>query len=331
MIITRRPNGAGGIRKLSGRRRHPYQVVVTSGYHIINNVMKPRQISLGCYATRKEALEKLAEWQVSHLRVDLRYMTMQMVYNKIKPEFTESVAKQMETVYNRYKILKDTRIIDIKTHTIEDVAIPKLSAESHNAIRAFWHKIYQYGIENDILTKDYSQYLRFRETKEKQIKNILTPDEIRKVKMVRLYRILLYTGMRINELLTMESESVYEENGILCFHVLKAKTEAGKRIIPVHSAIMDDIVPYLSSGYIIPKTSYMTVNREFKKFIEKYNLSKHTLHDFRRTFASYAKTCGVEEYYRKALLGHTHGNVTDDVYTKAFVSDLFYQIEKIKL
>lgn len=327
----RRPNGAGGIRKLSGKRRKPYQVVVTSGYRIVDNVMKPRQISLGCYPTRKEALEKLAEWQVSYLRVDLMYMTMRMVYDRIKPDFTESVARQMETVYNRYKILRDTRIVDIKTYTIEEVPIPKLSAKYHDMIKAFWHRIFQYGIENDIITKDYSRFIKFRETKEKQAKHILSPDEIREAKTVRLYRILLYTGMRINELLTMESKAVYKEDGILCFHVLKSKTEAGKRIIPVHPAIMSDVEPYLECGYIIPKTSYATANREFKEFIQKNGLSQHTLHDFRRTFASYAKTCGVDEFYRKALMGHAQGNITDEVYTEAFISDLNFQIDKIHL
>lgn len=33
--------------------------------------------------------------------------------------------------------------------------------------------------------------------------------------------------------------------------------------------------------------------------------------------------------YRKCLLGHTHGNVTDDYYTKAFVEDLKEQIELV--
>lgn len=325
----RRPNGAGGIRKLSGKRRKPYQVVVTSGYHIVNNMMKPRQISLGCYATRKEALEKLAEWQVTHLRADLRYVTMQMAYNKIKSEFTESVGKQMETVYHKYYQLKDTRLVDIKAYTIEEVPLQKLSAEYHSRVKAFWHKIYQYGIENDIISKDYSQYIKFKETAEKKTRDILSPEEIKLVKSERLYRILLYTGMRINELLTMKSEAVYKEDGILCFHVLKAKTKAGERIIPVHTQIMDDVVPYLQCEYVIPKIPYTTANYDFKAFIKKNNMSEHSLHDFRRTFASYAKTCGMDEYYRKTLMGHTHGNVTDDIYTKAFVSDLKKQIEKL--
>lgn len=324
----KRPNGSGGIRKLSGKRRHPYQVVVSAGHEIRNNKVCVKQASLGCYATKKEALEALAEWQVTHFRADMRQVTVKDVYDRISPDWSDSVKSSMQTVYNRYKVLENVRIANIKTYTIEDVPLPKLSKETHNIIRMFWHRIFMFGIENDIISKDYSEFIKFHETKEKQIKNALAPDEIKAVSSVRLYRILLYTGMRINELLAMETDQVYKEDGILCFHVLKSKTEAGKRIIPVHPMILNDIK--LSGGYVItPKVSYNTVSREFKDFVDKNGLSQHTLHDFRRTFASYAKSCGMDDYYRKCLLGHVHGNVTDDVYTTAFTKDLYDQIKML--
>lgn len=328
MSVIKRPNGTGGVRKLSGRRRKPYQAVVSDGYIVRNNKLVPRQVSLGCYETRKEALAALGEWQNGLMPVDLRNATVKDAYERLKCDFTDSMAKSMQSVYNHYKVLENEKLTAIKTHTIESVPLPKLSAKYHSMIRMFWHRIFMWGIGNDIIQKDYSEFIKFHETKEKQTKTILMGDEIDECMTVKLYRILLYTGMRINELLTMETSQVYEEDGILCFHILNAKTDAGRRIIPVHSAIIKDID--LNRGYVItPKQSYVTVNREFKRFIEEHGLSQHTLHDFRRTFASYAKSCGMDEYYRKCLLGHTHGNVTDDYYTKAFVEDLKEQIELV--
>lgn len=302
---------------------------MSAGHYIKDNMVKVKQVSLGCYATKKEALEALATWQTNHLRADLMSLTVADIYMKIKGDWTPDVQDAMRAVYRRYFPLAKMRLCDVKTYTIESIDLPPLSQSSHDHIRQFWHRLFMFGIENDIVLKDYSQFIKFKETKQKQKKQIFTPDEIRILKSDKLYRILLYTGMRINELLTMETAQVYEEDGILCFHVLNAKTEAGNRIIPVHSAIMKDI--NLSNGYVItPKMSYMTASRKLQKTIEEKGLSQHTLHDFRRTFASYAKSFNMDNYYRKCLLGHSHDDLTDSVYTQAFVKDLKDQIEKIR-
>lgn len=324
----KRPNGSGGIRKLAGRRRKPYQVVVSSGHEIRGNKVCVKQTSLGCYATRKEALEALAEWQTSHTRVDLRYMTVSDVWKKVKPYLKESALSAYAPIYKRYESLHNTRMVDLRTYTIEEVPIPLSSKSYHDKVKAFWHRLFEYAMENDIVTKDYSEFIRFPETLPKKKKEILSPEDIKVCKKIPLYKILLYTGMRINELLTMKSSQVYPEDGILCFHVLEAKTEAGKRIIPVHSELTLD----LSGEYVIePHLRYDQIKDQFYEFSGENGMDKHTLHDFRRTFASYAKSCGCDEFYTKCLMGHVHNDITHDVYTQAFVKDLKREIEKIHL
>lgn len=314
---------------MSGNRRKPYQAVVSAGHYIKDNEIKVKQVSLGTYATKREALAALGEWQANNLRADMLHYTCGEIYDQIKDEWTDAIKNAMRPVYKKYLPLMSMRLADVKTFTIESVELPPLTQSTQKNIRSFWHRIFMFGIENDIVLKDYSQFIRFKETKEKRKKEIFAPIEIRALMKDRLYRILLYTGMRINELLSMRSDQVYTEDGILCFHVLEAKTEAGKRIIPVHSAILNDI--NLSGGYVItPKISYDTASRKLQASIEEYGLAEHTLHDFRRTFASYAKSLGVDDYYRKCLLGHAHGNITDAIYTQPFIKDLKEQIEKVK-
>lgn len=282
-------------------------------------------MSLGCYATRKEALEALAEWQTNHLRVDLRNLTVGDVWKKVKPTVKQSMVRNYETVYRKYAMLQHTRLVDVKACTINEIPLPPLSKGSHNQIKAFWHSLFQWGIQNDMLNKDYSQYIRFTETLPSRKKEIFAPEEIREFLSIPLYKFLLYTGMRINELLTMKTQDVYKEDGILCFHVLESKTEAGKRIIPVHSQLKCDLD--LSQEYVIePHRPYYKVRAEFKEL----TLSDHKLHDFRRTFASYAKAGGADEYYTKCLLGHVHNDITEDIYTQAFIPDLKREIEKVR-
>ena len=320
----KRPNGSGGIRKLAGRRRHPYQVVVSAGREIRDNKVCVKQVSLGCYATRREALEALAEWQTTHLRVDLRHMTFSDIWSKVRPSIAKSQVLYFDTIFKYYEPLHDIRLVDIRTQTLESVSLPTLSVSAQNKVKTFWRRIFEYGLENDIVNKDYSQFIRFDTTTPKRKKEILSPAEITKCMDKKLYRILLYTGMRINELLEMKTSQIYEDNGVMCFHITKSKTSAGIRTIPVHSKILKDIDT--STEYVIePHKNYQTRKFEFYR----YGCGEHTLHDFRRTFASYAMSCGVEEYYAKCLMGHAHNDITQDVYTQAFIKDLKREIEKI--
>ena len=327
MIYTKRPNGSGGVRKLSGRRRHPWQAVVSSGYEVRNNKVCVKQTSLGCYATRKEALEALAEWQTNHTRADLRYMTVDDVWNKIVPTLKKSMYQSFTVFYKKYASLGKKRLIDVKTDTIEQIPLPPLSQSAHAKIRALWHRIFEWGIANDIITKDYSVYLQFNDTAPKKRKEVFDEDAIKSLINVPIYKTLLYTGMRINELLNMKSEQVYEEEGVLCFHIDKSKTQAGIRVIPVHSHL--DV--NLSNEWVIePHERYQVVRLRFIDFCNEHGIEDHTLHDFRRTFASYAKSGGADDYYIKRLLGHTSDDLTKDVYTQAFIKDLKDAIEKIK-
>lgn len=325
----KRPNNSGGVRKLNGNRRKPYQAVVSAGHEIRNNRVCVKQISLGTFATKKEALAALGLWQNSHVRADMINMTVDDVYHRLWDYWTPAIRIAMRTAYNHYRVLGNRRLFDIRTYTIEDVPLPPLSESAHNGIRSLWHRIFMFGIENDIVQKDYSSFIKFKEVNESKKKEPFAPNEIRETIDIKLYRILLYTGMRINELLTMKTEQVYDEDGVLCFHVLESKTETGKRIIPVHSEIVDWI--NLSDEYVItPKVPYDVAKQNFNKFAADKKFAYHTLHDFRRTFASYAKSCGLKDYYTKCLLGHAHGNITDAVYTKPFVKDLKKQIELLR-
>lgn len=326
----KRPNNSGGIRKLSGKRRHPYQAVVSDGHVIRDNKVVVRQVSLGCYATRKEALEALGKWQAGQISTKYRDMTAADVYEKIKGNYKESVAEHMMHVYNKMGILRDMRVIDIKTDTLNSymATLPQMSQASQNLIRRFWRDIFGFAYENDMVAKDYSKFIRFDAPLPRKEKTIFTPEEITVLKSDTMYRILLFTGMRINEFLTMPLKNIYEDEGILCFHVTKSKTSAGKRVIPVHGEILDDVKKLLKNDF---RTPYEYARRRFQTFAEINHFDYHTLHDFRRTFSSYAKSCGVDEFYRKALMGHRMVDLTDRIYTQVFIQDLTKEINKITL
>ena len=66
--------------------------------------------------------------------------------------------------------------------------------------------------------------------------------------------------------------------------------------------------------------------------LERLGLDRSlTPHNARHTFATLLKRGGADEFYRKRLLGHSSGNVTDDVYTHEDIESLREAVEKINL
>ena len=67
-------NGYGSISKLSGKRRRPWVVRVTTGWVWDPDLMKNKQIQkcIGYYATRQEAIKALADYNADPF--DPRYM-----------------------------------------------------------------------------------------------------------------------------------------------------------------------------------------------------------------------------------------------------------------
>lgn len=322
----KRPNGTGGVRKLSGRRRKPYQAVVPGGFtYDEKGYAHRKQVSLGVYKTKKEALAALADWQALPMNVDHRQLTFKQIYEIVFPTFPESVQRVMgQATINRIGSIADMRIIDIRKREIEMIA-QSVSGKSHavqSRTKRLVSSVFKWALEDDIILKDYSQFMTFSDTKAKKEKTALEQSEIKLLMdgTEVLWKVMLYTGMRISEAIKMDEEHIYEENGILCFHVWDAKTKAGNRIVPVHSKIQ----PLIESGEY-PLKKRLSENKYMQLFKE-LNMP-HTSHDLRRTFSTYGKKCGMDDFYRRALLGHAQTTLTDEVYTQPLVEDLHTQIE----
>ena len=88
--------------------------------------------------------------------------------------------------------------------------------------------------------------------------------------------ILIYTGMRINEYLSLE----LKDYDVKEFTIRTgSKTEAGKnRLIPIHSKIRSLLYKVLNEEE--NKISYAIFRNQFTKYLKKYDeLGEHTIHD----------------------------------------------------
>lgn len=70
----------------------------------------------------------------------------------------------------------------------------------------------------------------------------------------------------------------------------------------------------------------------FKPLLKELELDeKLTPHATRHTFATLLKRGGADDFYHKRLLGHSSGNVTDDIYTHEDTESLRDAVEKVNI
>lgn len=80
----RQPNGYGSVYKLSGNRRKPWCIRITTGWKMnmeSGKVIQKRKI-IGTYPTKKEALIALADYNKDPYNPDLKGVTFEDIYEK---------------------------------------------------------------------------------------------------------------------------------------------------------------------------------------------------------------------------------------------------------
>ena len=116
----RLPNGYGGVTKLSGRRRNPYMVRKTIGWHIDEKTDKKVQdyVVIGYAATKSEALQMLADYNNNPFDVSASKITFKEVYERWSaekfPTVSESNVKGYKASYKVCAPLYDKVFKEIK-------------------------------------------------------------------------------------------------------------------------------------------------------------------------------------------------------------------------
>lgn len=357
----RNPNGYGSVRKLSGNRRRPFQVLITTGWEITSSgKLKQVQTPLGYYKTRPEAMIALAEYNQNPFDLNVQKITFADVYEKLHTRTFSKMGKSSQASYRaaylRCKPLHNMYMIDIKKHHMQAIfdSIPHMSKPYQNAIKNLLRAIYKYCLENDIVQKDYSQFIEFTAVEHSSKRSPFSQDEIKILwnnldyvvdlnsigfiskKWVDTILIMIYTGVRIGELLSIKKEHVFLKERYIDLH--GTKTKASRRIVPIHQKIyplvaerMQDDSEWLFVGDQNKNISYSTYRYSFfDKAMEHFKM-QHGPHDCRHSFATYAQKSKLDSFITKRILGHTTSDITFDVYTHTFVDELLAEIDKFQV
>ena len=338
------PNGYGSVSKLSGKRRKPFIVRITTGFD-----MEGRQIMkvLGYYETQVKAIKALADYNDNPYNINLSDVTLKEILDRIMESKKNSIEKSSLKSYkvwcNYLKPLYNKKMKDIRTIELQNFIdnLSHLSSGTLKNLKSFIGILFKNAMEMDIIVKDYSQFIKLPKHKPKIERKVFTSEEIVllweniiELEYADVILILIYTGMRVNELLKLPKTNVDLEQNII---IGGSKTEAGKnRVIPIHPKILPLIIKRMENKteYLIPnrtEKSFYNYNNfrknEFLKIMEKLDIS-HTIHDTRHTFATMISDVSDNESAITGIIGHTNISMTKR-YTHTSIEKMRKEIEKI--
>lgn len=124
---------------------------------------------------------------------------------------------------------------------------------------------------------------------------------------------LLYTGCRENEVLTLQWKDVHLEDG----YIYLPNSKVGVRAIPLNNKaknILSSLQKQENNPYVfcgnIPGQHLKETKTTWRKVRELADISDVRLHDLRHSFASFALKKGVDLYTVSKLLGHKNIKTT---------------------
>lgn len=351
--IMRLPNGFGNVSKLPGSRRKPYRVRVTVGWEMDEKAgtCKQKFKTIGYYESREEGLIALSNYHQNPYNMDCSKITFEEVYQKWSaehfPKISESNVKGYAASYLLCAQLYKMRFVDIKKSHLQGVV--DTCGKNYPTLRklkVLFTQLYKFALQNDICGKDYAKFVDISQYKDKNPnafnRKPFTKEEIETVwkwkdtnEYMSVILMLIYSGVRIGELLDLKKENVSLSER--WFDVTASKTEAGIRKVP----IAEKILPFFESWMQKNDCKYLLSTPEGKHFIyrnyydsywipliEQMGMN-HRPHDTRHTCVSMLTVSGVDDKIIKKIVGHKGQSVTETIYTHFEIQELLEAINRI--
>lgn len=342
----RNPNRYGTVYKLSGARRRPWIARVPNGV----DTKKRRRLykTIGYYATRPEAMIALAEYNKSPYDIDAEKITFAEVYEKWSSEKFKDISIPNVRGYKKSFMdsaaLHDMKFADIRFEHLDGVMNDcELNRPMRLRLRLLWRQLFKYAMEHDIAQKDYSEYVSVgKNERTGSIHKPFTKEEIKtlfenvgKIPFVETILIMIYTGLRIGELLDINSENVHIKERYMRGGL---KTAAGtNRVIPLNKKIVPFVQQWLDrkTKYLIQpdskrKTTYYVYTKQGWDIIMDKLKFDHLPHDCRHTFATWADEVGMDKLCVKLIMGHASTDITERVYTHKRIQQLVEAVDMLK-
>ena len=349
------PNGYGSITKLSGNRRKPYMVRINSGkeYDEKTGDYTFKRVVLGYYKTRKDALTALSEYNENPFKPTDNEITFAEIYKKYQStkeykKLGKSSLTSRAAAYKYCEPLYDVRVRDINRNMIVQVidSIEQGSSTKQNVLTVI-RIVINYAYDLNLINKKCTENISI-EYSEPTVERITFSQKEYQYLWehsdqwdIKILLILLYSGLRVNELLKNERINVNLEEKWIYVPKELAKNKESERYVPIHDKVLelvkyfvDNSISFESEKLMVnPNGTVITYNNFVARNLKRINKNmvvEHKFHDTRHTFASRGTAAGIPELYMQRLMGHTPQSILYNTYTHITMEELNTYINMIQ-
>ena len=343
------PNGFGSVFKLSGKRRNPWCARRTTGW---NEKGHPIYQVVGYYPTRQDAMIALADFNKDPFDLHIGTITFEEVYDRWSDEHFEKIndkgANDYKAAFNLCHKIHKMKFINIKLDHLQKIVDESgKNTPTLKKLKAMFGLMYDYGVKHEIVNKDKRDMVRYLDISKPGNPNAIDRNPFTKKEVKRLWEVvdsnvyitvvllLIYTGLRIGELLELEKKDIHMDER--WFYVKESKTDAGIREVPIAKKIVPFFEYWMKKDceYLIctPDEKPFTYRNYYDSYwtplMLQLNMGKvvveedkkepvydgHRPHDTRHTCISLLTEAGVDDRIIKKIVGHKGQGVTQTVYT----------------
>lgn len=319
----KRQNGTGSIKYLKGRSK-PYAVFRPS--KMVDGKRKAELI--GYYSTKEEA-EDVLKMETLYPTKNTTLKEVWEMYKRTRSytDLAKSTQEGYNMAFNYMEEYHNKRFADMKQadfqRCIDNAVNQGKSVSTQNKVKILCNILSVYALINDITYKSYAVKLKTAKAEKPQIE-IFSADDIKTLfanddkPLVDTILILIYTGMRISELLTLNKFQVNLDEMVI---VGGLKTDAGRdRIIPIHPKIQKYIKRHYDS------CKYKLIEHDGKPYTSRYyrkcyyrvldslSVKKIKPHKARHTFFTLMSKYCKDLKVIADVGGHTDVRFTENVY-----------------
>lgn len=345
------PNGFGSIKKLTGNRRRPFAAYppCTAFSEIGSPILSK---AIGFFETYNDAYKALTEYHKNPFNTENVNITFKEVfeiyqkskeYENLKPRSIDSklaAYKHCEKIYN----LEVRKLNKVICEEILD-GVTAGSATKKNVL-TIMKTVIRYSMDINLLTKDCTENIVIVESDPVIDRIPYTKNEIATLWQhsdqwqYQIILILLYSGLRVNELLKNTLDNVNLEEKWIYVPKALAKNKESERKVPLHDRTIGFLEKFINnpnrgtktniiindSGTVVTYNNFCT--RDLKK-INKTLEHDHKFHDTRHTFASMGAEAGIPELYMQKIMGHKPKSILYNTYTHIMIPELLEWINKL--
>lgn len=323
----KRANGTGTVYKLSGRRSRPWAV-------------KKDGVYIGYYATKTAALEALGKLMGATISEKYNWSFAEVYDGWSREHFKDvgpKAVEAMEAAFRFFAPLHDRRFRDLRASDFQSLMDTgaKMSQSTQAKRKQLLTQMANWAIREEICSTNFAAFVKTK-GKPSGEKQVFTDLEIAKLRQdgseaAKVVLMLIYTGMRIGELFQLPVADCHET-----YVVGGEKTEAGRnRVIPIRPEGREYFAyflhqatgPMLLSGYVGQHTINNFRRRDYYPLLDRLGIRRLNPHCTRHTYATWARSAGIEPEQLQRILGHAQYSTTANIYLHTDAQQLVDAVE----